>query len=287
MDLSIIILNYNTKETTAVCLESVLKSEYGNYKYEIFLVDNASTDNSIDFIKSKIKSDKLKFIKNSVNIGFSAGNNKGIRQAKGEHILLLNSDIILGKNTIIKQLQFIKENPEYAVLTCKLELVNGKMDPACHRGFPTPWNSFCYFSKLEKFFGRIKFFGGYHQVWKDINKYHEVDVISGAFFLVKKEVLDKVGLFDEGFFMYGEDIDLCLRIRQAGYKIAFNPETTALHLKGESGKNARIQNSEVRNQSSKYFWETMKLFYQKHYANKYPRFFMWLIFKVIDWKKKY
>ncbi|NMC36058.1 glycosyltransferase family 2 protein [Candidatus Beckwithbacteria bacterium] len=282
IDISIIILNYNTKDITLKCLESVCQSDFDSYSWEIVLVDNASSDDSAKAFKT-FKQDhkqiKVTIIENTRNTGFAAGNNKGIRKASGTYILLLNSDVILEKDTIKKQLNFLEKNQDFAAATCKLILQSGKLDPACHRGFPTPWASLTYFAKLEKLFPTTKLFGGYHQGWKDMTKAHQVDVISGAFFLIRKQVLDQVGLFDEGYFMYAEDIDLCLRLKKQGFNIAFNPVSQALHLKGESGR------KDKQSKSHYYFWETMQLFYKKHYAKTYPKPLMWLIFAVINWQK--
>ena len=186
------------------------------------------------------------------------------------------------QKTIKGQLDFMQQHQEFFASTCRLELENGQPDPACHRGFPTAWNSFSYYFQLEKMLGFIKLFGGYHQTWKDLSKVHEVDAISGAFLMIKKEALEKVGLFDEGFFMYAEDLDLCLRLQQAGLKIGFNPKTKAIHLKGQSGR--QQDTTETKRLSTYYFWQTQQLFYKKHYANKYPRMLSWLINKVLDLK---
>lgn len=134
-------------------------------------------------------------------------------------------------------------------------------------------------------FPRTRAFGLYHQGWKSVKKTHSVDAISGGFFFARRNVFDKVGLLDEGFFMYGEDLDLCMRIAENDMKIAFYPRSEAIHLKGYSGiKNNK--SNKIKKTTNKYFWETMKLFYQKHYANQYPKIVMWIIFKVIDWKSK-
>jgi GT2 family glycosyltransferase len=286
IDLSIIILNYNTKDMTLKCLESIKSSDFNKQKLEIILIDNHSSDDSLKAFKQfgqNNKDLKFNFINNQSNLGFGAGNNRGIRQAKGKYILLLNSDVILEKDTLLKQLNFMQKNQKYDVSTCFLKLENGRMDPACHRGFPTPWASLSYFSRLEKIFPKTKLFGGYHQGWKNLETAHQVDAISGAFFFAHKKVFDKVGLFDEGFFMYAEDLDLCLRVKNAGFTIAFNPKVKALHLKGTSGRNKK-QGKDLKSQY--YFWDTMQLFYKKHYYQKYFKPLSWLIIKVIDIKKK-
>lgn len=284
-DLSIIILNYNTGQTTLNCLESIIASNLENLKIEIIVVDNHSTDNSIELLK-KFKQNNSQFdisiIRNQENLGFSAGNNTGLKRANAKNILLLNSDVILEKDTLIKQIIFNKQYPQFSASTCKLLLKKGDIDPACHRGFPTPWASLTYFLKLEKIFPKTKIFGQYHQGWKDMNSAHAVDAISGAFFFVKKEILEKVGLLDEGFFMYGEDLDWCLRIKEAGFMIGYYPENKAIHLKGVSG---RKQKNTTGSKTSYYFWDSMEIFYRKHYQKKYFKLLNWIIIKLINRQK--
>jgi len=289
LTLSIIIISYNSREVLLKCLDSIDQSILDNKYIELIIVDNNSLDGSKEAIKNylfKNKYIKKEFIFNDKNMGFGAANNKGIRQARGEYLLLLNSDVILENNTLKKQIQFMNEQEQYAVSTCKLLLNNGKMDPACHRGFPTPWASLSYFTKLEKLFPKTKLFGQYHQGWKNVDTQHAVEAISGAFLMSRKEVFKKVGLFDEGFFMYGEDLDLCLRIKNAGFRIGFNSENIALHLKGQSGRKKEHTNDQtiITRKIDYHFWHAMRLFYQKHYGQKYSRVFNYFIYKVLDWK---
>ncbi len=288
-DLSIIIVTYNNEEILNKCLNSIIQSSIRLEQIEIILIDNNSVDATVSIFLEFKKSNKLihcQLIQNNNNIGFGAANNKGIRIARGRFLLLLNSDVILEKNTLEKQLQFMKEHDEYAVSTCKLKLADGSMDPACHRGFPTIWASISYFSKLEKLFPNSKIFARYHQGWHNLQKVHDIDAISGGFFMVKKETLDKVGLFDEGFFMYGEDLDLCLRIRQAQMRIGFNPNTQALHLKGQSGRKKKNDHRNTSKTTSYHFWNAMKLFYLKHYKNKYSKLVSFLVLKTLGYKIK-
>lgn len=273
-DLSIIILSYNTKDLLKRLLLSILNSKKDGFKIETIIVDNASKDGSVPMVKNNFPDFKL--IINKRNLGFSKGNNKGIKIAKGKYLLFLNSDTLLSKDTLVKMIKFMDENEQYAAATCRIELSDGNLDPACHRGFPTPWAAFTYFSGLEKLFPKSKIFSQYHQGWKNLNKLHQVDVISGAFFMIRKKVLDKVGLFDEKFFIYGEDIDLCYRIKQLGYKICFYPGTKIIHYKKQSGR-ARDKGKiitqkdlKIKEKTRKYFYDTMKLFYDKHYRDKYP-----------------
>lgn len=281
MDLSIIIVNFNTKKLLNNLLTSFKNSKLGDYKAEVIVVDNTSRDDSVLMVKKKFPNVKL--IINKKNLGYAKANNKGIKRAKGKYVLLLNSDTLLNRTTLLKMIKFMDENNEYVVATCRVELFNGEIDPSCHRGFPTPWAAFTFFSGMEKIFSASKLFGQYHQTWKNLGKIHDVDVISGAFFMIRKSVFKKIGLLDERFFIYAEDIDLCYRIRQSGQRIAFNPHTKITHFKTSSGRKSGKGNKitqkdkEIRKRTSKYFFETMKLFYDKHYKDKYP----WIIRKIV------
>lgn len=281
--LSVIILSFNTKKLLRNCLKSVFSSDNFNERnLEVIVVDNASTDGSAELVAKGFT--KAKLIQNSENLGFSAGNNKGIREAKGKYILLLNSDTRLRPDTLCSMIRVIERDKKAGAATCKLILGNGKIDPACHRGIPTPWNTFSYMVGLEKLFPRSRLFGGYHQGWKNYSIFHEVDVISGAFFLIPRKVIEIVGLLDESFFMYGEDIDWCYRIKKAGYRVLFDPRTSAIHYKKQSGRK-QDRDRELRKRIHRSFMDTMAQFYMKHYADKYPRPVTWLVRTGIKIKK--
>ena len=285
VDLTVIIPSYNTKEILKKCVDLLIISLGQTVNYEIIVVDNGSTDGSVELLK---ENKKIKLISNKENLGFSKANNQGIKVAAGKYILFLNSDVYIKKIDFAEILSFFKKNKKVGALTVKLERPDGSIDPACHRGFPTIWRSFCYFSKLEKVFGRTPFinkaFGGYHLTCFDLNTVHEIDSPSGAFYLTRKEVVDKVKDFDEDFFMYGEDVDLSFRIKEKGYVIIFYPFYTALHLKYQSGLDKK--NIKTQSKTNQYFYESMKIFYQKHYQNKYPNLINKLIYFLIDSKLK-
>lgn len=272
-DLSVVILNFNTLELTRVCLQTLETSKLGSYTMEIIVCDNGSVDGSVDMIQREFPNVTL--IENKKNLGFAAGNNPGIRRAKGRYILLLNTDTETPPDTLSTMIRFMDEHPKVGASTCKLLLADGTMDPACHRGFPTPWVSFTYLSRLEKLFPHTKLFGEYHQGYKDLSTIHEVDCIVGAFFLVRREVVDQVGLLDEDYFMYGEDIDWAYRIRMAGWTIIYNPTVTILHKKKQSGRANPLQKRRVTTEI--YFNTYNWLFYKKHYAAKYPAVLTWIV----------
>jgi len=228
-DISVVILNFNTKDLTEICIKKLSESDLGKYSMEIIVCDNASTDGSQSAIKTEFKN--IIFIQNGSNIGFAAGNNPGIKRAKGRYILLLNSDTEVSIDSISTMIDFMDSHPHAGASTSRLVLPNGSMDPACHRGFPAPWAAATYMLGLEKLFPHSKIFGEYHQGYKDVSVAHEVDSISGAFFMVRKEVIEKIGMLDEAYFMYAEDIDWAYRIKQAGWQIWFVPDVTVLHKK--------------------------------------------------------
>jgi GT2 family glycosyltransferase len=291
MKLSIIILSYNTKEVTERCLTSLLKSLPHTKKLEseVIVVDNGSTDGSGEMLQRHKAHRVLKVIKNNNNLGFAQANNQAIKVAKGQYILFLNSDVILNKINFIRLVNYLDTKKEVGVLTVKVQLPSGDIDPASHRGFPTVWNSFCYFFKLEKLLGRFPFigrlFGGYHLAYLDLATAHEIDSPSGAFYLTRKKILDEVDGFDEQFFMYGEDLDLSYRIKEAGYKVLYYPLFSVTHLKYVSG--LATVDEKVKNKIKKHFYQAMKIFYKKHYQDKNPQFLNQLIYFFIDLKNKF
>ena len=284
--LSVIILNYNTAGLLKTCLSAVLESNgFEGKELEIVVVDNNSSDNSVEMVRKEYPD--IKLIRNKKNLGFSAGNNIGIKNSSGKFLTLLNSDTLVEPDSLISVLKAMENDRSIGAATCLLQMADGKIDQASHRGFPTLWNALSYFLGLEKLFPKTRFFGGYHQGWKNLKIAHEVDCISAAFMMVSGEVIDKVGLLDERFFMYGEDIDWCLRIKQAGYKIFFYPGVKTLHLKRQSGRENKTDQM-VKKNSRRQFIETMAQFYSKHYLSKYPDFvsriilsLLWIIKKLI------
>ncbi|MBI5019632.1 glycosyltransferase family 2 protein [Candidatus Gottesmanbacteria bacterium] len=264
-DISVVILNYNTRDLTRTCLTTLLASRLEKYVMEVIVCDNGSEDGSVEMIADEFPGVIL--IKNGKNLGFAAGNNPGIRKAKGRFVLLLNTDTEIPRDTLRVMIGFMDSNPDAGAATCKLLLPDGSMDPACHRGFPTPWVSLTYLVKLEKLFPKTRLFGEYHQGYKDLASIHEVDCIVGAFFMVRREVISEVGLLDEDYFMYGEDIDWAYRIRKAGWKIMYNPTVTILHKKKQSGRANILATRRVTTEI--YFHKYNWLFYKKNYAEKY------------------
>jgi len=286
MDLSIIILNYKTQDLTLQTLNSVFKAKLPQGKMEVILVDNGSDDNTPKLAKKKFP--QLKTIVSQQNLGFAGGNNLGLRKAKGRYVLLLNSDTLIKKDTLTKMVDLMDKNSKVGLATCRVNLAHGGLDPASHRGFPTPWAAFTYYSGLEKFLPQSKLFGQYHQGWKNLKTTHQIDSPTGAFFFLRKKALNQVGLLDEAFFMYAEDLDLAYRIKQAGWQVMFAPITQITHLKGASGLKKQVKQKltpeakQVRIKITQDFFQAMKIFYRKHYRKKYFFPLRWLVFFGID-----
>lgn len=266
-DLSVIIVNYNVKHFVEQCLHSVFNASK-NLKVEVFLVDNNSVDGSVAFVQSKFP--QVKLIANKTNTGFAVANNHAIRESSGKYILLLNPDTVVQEDTFEKTLKFMNEHPDAGGLGIKMVDGKGNFLPESKRGLPTPSVAFYKIFGLSKLFPGSKKFGQYHLTYLDKNKDHIVDVLSGAFMLLRKEALDKVGLLDETFFMYGEDIDLSYRITQQGYKNYYFSGSSIIHYKGESTKKSSVNYVFV-------FYKAMAIFAKKHFTSGNAKMFGFLI----------
>ena len=291
VDLSAVILSYNTHDITRTTLEklqeSLLKSP--SVRSEIIVVDNASQDHSWEMLEKSVTHFRIPFhiVKNDTNVGFPKGNNIGVSHAKGDFILFLNSDVHIESVDWHELLEYMRSHSQMGGLTVRVNLPNGEIDPASHRGFPTLWNSFCYYARLEALTKHIPvlagIFGGYHLTSQSLDRTHEVDAISGAFFLTKRKAFEEVRGFDEDFFMYGEDIDLAYRMKEKGLSIVYYPEHVVTHLKYQSGIKGGAQ--KTKNVTKHYFYDAMRIFYRKHYEKKYPSWVNWLVYRFIDLKE--
>jgi len=265
--LSIVIVNYNVRFFLEQCLHSVEKAVKPGMA-EVFVVDNNSVDGSCSMVEQKFP--EVRLIKNTKNLGFSKANNQAIRKSRGEYVLLLNPDTVVEEDTFDKVLKFMDNNRDAGALGVKMIDGKGHFLPESKRALPTPWVSFYKIFGLSALFPRSRKFGRYHLGYLDKDKIHEIEVLPGAFMLIRKEALDKAGLLDESFFMYGEDIDLSYRISKAGYRILYYPETTIIHYKGESTKKGSINYVLV-------FYQAMIIFARKHFNTKNARLFSFSI----------
>lgn len=265
--LSVIIVNYNVKYFLEQAIQSSLKAA-AQIPSEIIVVDNNSVDGSVEFVRNKFP--QVRIIANKENTGFSKANNQAIEIAQGEYILLLNPDTVVQEDTFSKCIQFMDTHADAGGLGVKMIDGKGIFLPESKRAFPSPTVAFYKAFGLANLFPKSSVFGKYHLGYLDENKIHEVDVLAGAFMLIRKSVLDEIGLLDETFFMYGEDIDLSYRIIRAGYKNYYFPETTIIHYKGESTKKGSLN-------YVKMFYNAMKIFAQKHFSGTRAGLFILLI----------
>ncbi len=279
-------------------IESIEKhypKEVAEGKFEVIVCDNASTDGSLEAFKAYKQKTKIKIfhaVHNGGNIGFSAGNNKGVPYAKGQYVLFLNPDTIVYPKTLNYMLAFMESHPEAGAASCKLLNKDGEMDFNCHRGFPTPWNSFCYFTGLQRLFPKSRLFAGYTQGWKDLTRTHEVDAIEGAFMLMPYNVGEKVGWWDEEYFFYGEDLQFSYNIQKFGYKIYYIGEVSIMHIGGaasgikKKSQNITTANIQIKRKLQKARFEAMRIFYQKNYEKQYPTIVKWVMFAGINYMEK-
>lgn len=267
-DLSIIIINYRTYEFTKQTIESVINKKHF-FNYELIIVDNASGDNSLENLKKdyqeKIDTGLIKFIANTENKGFAYANNLALKQTKSKYILLLNSDTEIINNCLNKCLKFMETDKNIGALGCKVMLPDGTLDKACRRSYPNVNVSFYRMTGLSYMFPKSERFNKYNLTYLDENGIYNVDCITGAFMLIRNKVIDQVGLLDESFFMYGEDIDYCYRLKENGWMIKYYGEAEIIHYKGASSKK---QKSKLLYE----FYNSMQIFYNKHYQEEYPWF---------------
>jgi GT2 family glycosyltransferase len=267
MDLSVIIVNYNVRHFLEQCLHSVRKASE-NTDCEIFVVDNNSADGSCSMVISQFP--EVRLIRNLHNAGFSAANNQAIRLSTGKFILLLNPDTLVEEDTFTRCLKFMKGHPDAGALGVKMINGNGKLLPESKRALPTPGTAFFKMSGLSILFPRSQIFNRYYLGHLDNSITSEAEIISGAFMFIRKEAIEKTGLLDETFFMYGEDIDLSYRILKAGYKNYYFPEVKIIHYKGESTRKGDV-NYIV------HFYKAMIIFVKKHFTESRNRSFILII----------
>jgi GT2 family glycosyltransferase len=226
-------------------------------------VDNNSSDGSKEFLQAKFQN--IDYIFLNQNLGFGKANNVGIKKAKGKYILLLNPDTLLSKDTLSNLYQYMEQNTDVGISTCKILNGDGTFQESCRRGFPTPLAAFSKLFGIQKFFPNSKVLGKYNLTYLGENETVEVDAISGSFMFFRGDLLKKISGFDEDFFMYGEDLDICYRVKKLNYRIMYVPDTSTIHYKGESTKRSNINDIKV-------FFDAMQIFVKKHYSKSF--FFM-------------
>lgn len=256
MELSVIIVNYNVRQFLENALASIQKAMSG-IEGEILVVDNASDDGSVEMVREKFPDVLL--TENKTNTGFAKANNIALKQARGRFFVLINPDTIVQEDTFRVMLDFFKGNPDVGLAGCKILNADGTFQLPCRRSFPTPWVAFTKISGLSAVFPRSRWFGKYNLTYLNPDETYEVDAVSGSFMVISRDVYGKVGGLDETFFMYGEDLDWCYRVKQAGYKVYYVPATKIVHFKGESTRRSDID-------EIKTFYRAMQLFVEKHFS---------------------
>lgn len=268
LDLGIVIASYNTCDLLRTCLRSVYDSQ-GDFTFQVCVVDNASSDGSADMVVTEFP--QVRLIANTENVGYPSANNQGLEafgfaqtsppnSSTPRFALLLNPDTELPPDALAQMLDFMSKYPDAGIAGPKLVLLDGSLDKACRRSFPTPAVSLYRFAGLSRLFPHSRRFGRYNLTYLDPDQVSEVDSVVGAFMLVRSEAIAQVGLMDEQFFMYGEDLDWAYRIKAAGWKVYYNPAVTVLHVKRAASRNSPRAQVE--------FYRAMDIFYRKHYADQ-------------------
>ncbi|MBC7251881.1 MAG: glycosyltransferase family 2 protein [Anaerolineae bacterium] len=293
LDLAIIIVNYNTRDLLRDCLASVYDNR-GDFRFQVCVVDNCSSDGSAEMVRAEFPQTLV--IESEINGGFAYANNLGLRafgfaesgdvapeaEPRREapaptplprYALLLNPDTILPPSALAGMLEFMDAHPEAGISGPRLVLADGSLDLACRRSFPTPEVAFYRLVGLSKLFPRNRRFGRYNLTYLDPDEMAEVDSVVGACMMVRREAIQQVGLLDETFWMYGEDLDWAYRIKSAGWKVFYNPAVTVLHYKEAASRGDR----QIRPKTRYEFYRAMYVFYQKHYAATTPFWLRWLI----------
>jgi N-acetylglucosaminyl-diphospho-decaprenol L-rhamnosyltransferase len=265
MDLSIVILNYNTREHLRTCLESLWAEgstsvSGGAIEAEVFVVDNASVDGSAEMVTADFP--WVTLVRSPRNGGFAYGNNQALQRAVGDAILVLNPDTLVPRGGIAQLMAKLAQHPEAGVIGPKLLKPDGSIHLACRRSFPTPSVAFYRLSGLSRLFPRSPRFGRYNLTFVNPDRPIEVDSVCGACLLVRRTVVERVGLLDERFFMYGEDLDWCLRTRQAGWTVRYEPSIVVQHQHGAASRKRAVR-------TTYHFFRAMDLFYRKHYVDRY------------------
>jgi hypothetical protein len=279
VDLAIVVLNYNTAGLLRDCLASVFASQ-GDLSYQVWVVDNASTDGSLAMLRAEFPAVHL--VANQSNVGYSAGNNVALRrlgfrdrmaesaaQRPPRYVLLLNPDTLVPPTALARMVAFMDARPEIGVAGPRVRRPDGSLDRACRRSFPTPLVSFFRLTGLSRLFPRSRWLNAYNLEYLPEDAVHPVDAVVGAFMLIRCAAIEQVGLLDESFFMYGEDLDWAKRITEAGWEVWYNPQVTVLHVKEAASRHsyrARVE-----------FYRALTIFYEKHYRSTTAFWMDWLI----------
>jgi GT2 family glycosyltransferase len=248
---SVIIVSWNARDFLAECLES-LSSDVCRHSMEIIVVDNASTDGSVECVRKNFPAVRL--IHNAANLGFAKANNIGISASRGRYLCLVNSDVKVLKDCVTLLIDYLEKHPRIGMAGPHIFGRDGNLQRSC-RGFPSVWNMLCRALALDSMFPKVKVFSGYSLSYWSQDSLRPVDILSGCFWLIRKEALDEVGGLDESFFMYGEDMDWCKRFWAKGWPLAFVPAAQAIHYGGGSSANAPVRFYIERQRADLWYWK--------------------------------
>jgi hypothetical protein len=266
--LSIIIVNYNAGRLLKGCIDSIYK-ESTITPFDVWVVDNNSMDASVPMVQQNFP--QVNLIENKENVGFARANNQAITKCTGNYILLLNPDTLVLQNAIEKVVDFMEANPTVGICGCKVLNEDETLQLACRRSIPTPGVAFFRLTGLSRLFPKSKIMAKYNLTYLNPDEPNEVDAVSGAFLMIRRETIDEIGLLDESFFMYGEELDWCFRAKKVGWNVVYYPDARIIHLKGECSKtNSRKAAYE--------FYHAMYLFHKKHFSSKYNPLFNFIVY---------
>ena len=271
-DISLVVVHYETPAELAQCLDSVRTATAG-IDSEVFVVDNASSKFDAAAVADAVPD--VMVLRNNANVGFARAANRALRQARGRYVLLLNPDTVLEPDTLRLMLGYMDARPDVGCATARLVLEDGRLDVACRRSFPTPKRALFRLTLLSRLFPRSRTFAQYNLTYLDEHEEAEIDAPCGAFMMVRAEVRDAVGLLDESYFMYGEDLDWAFRIKQAGWRVMYTPITTVVHIKRASSRLSRTTTIRA-------FYDAMRIFYRRYYEKRYPRPVAWVTYAAIN-----
>ena len=261
MDLSIVLVNLNAADYLVECLRSI-RANPPPYNCEIVVVDNGSNDDSGVRVRSEFP--EALFISNSRNEGFARASNRGLQEAKGRYVLLLNPDTIVHPGALGNLVSYARANPMIGILGPRVLNRDGTLQKQCRRSFPTPWVIFTYYSGLARLFPKSRLFARYLRGYEDDLQAHQVDAVSGAAMLIRHETIEQIGVLDETYFAYGEDLDYCFRAKQANWEVWYYPSAKITHFGGQGGSTHQPWKAIYE------YHRAMIVYYRKHLANKYP-----------------
>lgn len=271
-DVSVVVVHHETPRELAHCITSIADASRG-LSVEVFVVDNASATFSPEVVTDRISGAAV--VQNDANVGFAQAANSALRRATGRYLLLLNPDTVIAPDTLRLMIEYMDARPDVGCATARLVLPNGRLDLACRRSFPTPTRSFYRLTMLSRLFPTSKRLAQYNLTYFDEHREAEIDAPCGAFMMVRSEVREQVGLLDERYFMYGEDLDWAYRIKQAGWRIMYTPITAVTHIKGASSRQRRPA-------AIRAFYEAMRIFYRTYYEESHLKPVSWLTYAAIS-----